>query len=221
VTRPHAQRLAHRGDWREAPENTLAAFEAALANPACDGLEFDVRTAADGIPVVCHDETLFRVQGRSQRVDEVSSAKLFDLGVPPLEDVLAAAGRRPFLDVELKVDPGPILVEVLAAGRGPDLRNAVVSSFDHAALTAVGRRAPTWPRWLNTRSLDEATVEAATNLGCRGVSVEWHALDTTSVALAREAGLEVAAWTVRRRSTFDRLEDLGVTAVCVEGAALG
>jgi glycerophosphoryl diester phosphodiesterase len=51
-------RLAHRGDWRRAPENTLEAFRAALAIPACDGLEFDVRAAADGVPVVCHDETL-------------------------------------------------------------------------------------------------------------------------------------------------------------------
>ena len=39
-------RLAHRGDWRRAPENTLAAFLAALAVPGCDGLEFDVRAVA-------------------------------------------------------------------------------------------------------------------------------------------------------------------------------
>ena len=41
-----------------------------------------------------------------------------------------------------------------------------------------------------------------------------------SIAQARAAGLEVAAWTVRRRSTFDRLSRLGVIAVCVEAAAL-
>jgi glycerophosphoryl diester phosphodiesterase len=57
-------------------------------------------------------------------------------------------------------------------------------------------------------------------MGCRGVSVEWRALNVESVELARSAGLEVAAWTVRRRSTFDRLERLGVAAVCVEAAAL-
>ncbi len=220
MTGPRTLRLAHRGDWRMASENTLGAFEAALANPACDGLEFDVRVAADGVPMVCHDETLQRVQGRAERVAELPSTTLIDLGVPTLEDVLRAAGRRPFLDVELKVDPGPVVVEVLAAGRGPDLHNAVISSFDHAVLAASGRRAPTWPRWLNTRVLDDVTVEAATGLGCRGVSVEWHALDTTSLELARAAGLEVAAWTVRRRLTFDRLARLGVVAVCVEGPAL-
>lgn len=220
MTRVRALRLAHRGDWRRARENTLAAIGAALAVPACDGLEFDVRMAADGIPVICHDETLLRVHGRPERVDGVPSRILFDLGVPTLEDLLQAAGRRPFLDVELKVDPGPVVVEVLAAGRGPELHNAVVSSFDHATLQAIGRRAPTWPRWLNTTTLDGKTITAAAGLGCRGVSVEWHAVNAASVLLARSAGLEVAAWTVRRRSTFDRLDRLGVVAVCVEAAAL-
>jgi glycerophosphoryl diester phosphodiesterase len=220
MPRTRTLRLAHRGDWRVAGENTIAAFEAALAVPACDGLEFDVRASIDGVPVVCHDETLARVHGRPERVDAMTSTSLFDLGVPTLEDVLRVAGRRPFLDVELKVDPGPVVVEVLAAGRGPELHNAVISSFDHAALEAMGRRAPTWPRWLNTGTLDAATVADALALGCRGVSVEWHALDAGSVDRARANGLDVASWTVRRRATFDRLERLGVSAVCVEAAAL-
>jgi glycerophosphoryl diester phosphodiesterase len=63
-------------------------------------------------------------------------------------------------------------------------------------------------------------VAIATALGCRGVSVEWHVIDAEGVRLARDAGLEVAAWTVRRRSTFDRLDRLGVVAVCVEASAL-
>lgn len=213
-------RLAHRGDWRRAPENTLPAFLAALAMPACDGLEFDVRAAADGVPVVCHDETLARVQGRRERVDALPSEALADLGVSSLEEVLRVLGRRPFLDVELKVDPGPAVVEVLAAGRGPELHRAVVSSFDHATLEAIARRAPTWPRWLNTVTLDDATVADALALGCRGVSVQWRASDERSIQRARSAGLEVAAWTVRRRPTFDRLAALGVVAVCVEAAAL-
>jgi glycerophosphoryl diester phosphodiesterase len=213
-------RLAHRGDWRVAPENTIAAFRAALDRPACDGLEFDVLASSDGVPVVCHDETLARVQGRPERVDALRADELFDLGVPTLAEVLESVGRRPFLDVELKVDAGYAVVEVLAAGRGPALHDAVVSSFDRVALEAVARRAPTWPRWLNTHALDDATVAEALALGCRGISVEWRALDPVSVGRARSAGLEVAAWTVRRRATFDRLTGLGVVAVCVEAAAL-
>lgn len=213
-------RLAHRGDWRVAPENTVAAFRAALDRPACDGLEFDVRVSSDGVPVVCHDETLARVQGRPERVDAVSAEALGRFGVPTLADVLESVGRRPFLDVELKVDVGLAVVEALAAGRGPELHNALVSSFEPAALEAVARRAPAWRRWLNAVVLDGATIADALALGCRGVAAEWHSLDAASVGRARSTGLEVAAWTVRRRSTFDRLARLGAVAVCVEGSAL-
>ncbi len=213
-------RLAHRGDWRHAPENSLAAFAAALAIPACDGLEFDARPAADGVLVICHDETLARVHGRPERVDAMPSASLAEIGVPTLADVLKLVGSRPFLDVELKGDPGPAVVEVLAAGRGPHLARAVVSSFEPQALETVARRAPAWPRWLNTETLDARIVTQAVALGCRGVAVEWRSLDRGSVSHARAAGLDVAAWTVRRRPTFDRLARLGVVAVCVEAAAL-
>ncbi len=213
-------RLAHRGDWRHAPENSLAAFAAALAIPACDGLEFDVRPAADGVLVVYHDETLARVHGRPERVDAMPSASLAEIGVSTLAEVLRLVGSRPFLDVELKGDPGPGVVEVLAAGRGPHLARAVVSSFEPQALETVARRAPAWPRWLNTQTLDAGTIADAVALGCRGVAVEWRSLDRGSVSHARAAGLDVAAWTVRRRPTFDRLARLGVVAVCVEAAAL-
>lgn len=218
--RPRTLRLAHRGDWRTAPENSIAAFRAALSRARCDGLEFDVRCSLDGVPVVIHDETLDRVQGRGERVDALTARALEDAGVPGLADALAAVPRRAFLDVELKVDTGPATVEILAAARGPELHDAVISSFDRGALEHVVRLAPGWPRWLNATRLDAAVLDAARDLGCRGVSVEWHAIDARSVAAANDAGLEVAAWTVRRRPTVERLERLGVVAVCVEGSPL-
>jgi glycerophosphoryl diester phosphodiesterase len=213
-------RLAHRGDWRRAPENTLPAFLAALAVPGCDGLEFDVRAAADGTPVVCHDATLQRVQGVAATVASLSAEALELHGVPTLADVLAVLPRRAFLDVELKEDPGRGAVEVLLAGRGPGLERAVVSSFEVATLERVGRLAPAWPRWLNAMELSAATIRAAIELDCRGISTHWRTIDRRSVAAARAAGLDVAAWTVRRRPTYRRLERLGVVAVCVEASAL-
>jgi len=213
-------RLAHRGDFRRAPENSLAAFAAALANPRCDGLELDVRASADGVPMVNHDPTLARVHGRPERVEELSAEALEAIGLPTLADVLALAGRAPFLDVELKGDPGPAAVETLVVGRGPALERAVVSSFDAPALARVAQLRPGWPRWLNTHDPDAATIAEALALGCRGVAVDWRALDRRSVDRAMAAGLEVAAYTVRRRPTFDRLARLGVVAVCVEAAAL-
>ena len=215
-----ALRLAHRGDWRRAPENTIAAFRAALDVPGCDGLEFDVRAARGGVPVVIHDETLARVQGVAGRVADLTPDELERHGVPTLEDVLRAIPRRAFLDVELKGDPGRGAFDVLTAGRGPGLERAVVSSFEAATLERVGRLAPSWPRWLNAVDLSAETVALAERIECRGISAQWRAIDERSIARAHDAGLEVAGWTVRRRPTYARLERLGVVAICVEANAL-
>ncbi len=213
-------RLAHRGDHRRAPENSLAAFEAALAIPGCDGLEFDVRLSRDGVPIVLHDASLERVQGRPVRADRLRAEELEELGVPTLEAVLAVVPHRAFLDIELKEDLGRAGVEVLSAGRGPGLVHAVISSFEVPALRTVRQLAEAWPAWLNADSLGPEVVERAERLGCRGVAIEWHALDQASVSAASEHGLEVAAWTVREPAVFDRLTGLGLVAICVEDAAL-
>ena len=196
-------RLAHRGDWRRAPENTLPAFVAALAIPGCDGLEFDVRAARDGVPVCYHDATLTRVHGVDRRVDELTADELEIHGIPTLESVLTTLPRRAFLDVELKEDPGRGAFEALVAGRGPGLERAVVSSFEPATLERIGGLAPPWPRWLNAVDASPATIATALELRCRGISVEWHALDRAALARLRAADLAVAAWTVRRRATFE------------------
>jgi len=213
-------RLAHRGDWRHAPENTLAAIDAALAVPGCDGIEFDVRLSSDGVPVLLHDETLSRVQGRPDRVDQVSARELDELGVPSLADALAAIPHRVMVDVELKDRHDRVVVEVIAAGRGPSLVNGVVSSFEADTLERIAGLAPAWPRWLNAWDLFPATIARAVELDCQAIAVDFHAIEPGSLAAARAAGLEIAAFTVRRRATFGRLQRLGVIAACVEAAAL-
>jgi glycerophosphoryl diester phosphodiesterase len=201
-------------------ENSVPAFLAALVVPGCDGLEFDVQAARGGVPVCYHDDTLTRLHGIDRPVSEMSVGELEALGVPTLADALAAIPRRAFIDVELKGDPGRAAFEALVAGRGPRLERAVVSSFQPAALERIGGLAPSWPRWLNTHDASAATIDLARRLGCRGISVEWHAVDPAAMARARVADLEVAAWTVRRRPTVARLERIGVSAICVEAAAL-
>ena len=218
-----ALRLAHRGDWRRAPENSLAAMAAALAVPGCDGLEFDVRHSLDGVPVVLHDATLARVQGLAVRAADLASDELEALGVPTLASVLGSVGRRPFLDIELKEPPMTGALEVIATARGTSaggLERAIVSSFEDRALRAVRAERPGWGRWLNTRDLEPATVDRAVGLGCVGIAAAWRSIDARSAALVRSAGLDLAAYTVRRRATFDRLSRLGIVAVCVEAAAL-
>jgi glycerophosphoryl diester phosphodiesterase len=204
-------RLAHRGDWRRSPENSLGALLAALEIPGCDGLEFDVRLS---------DETLNRVHGVDARVDQLTASQLADHGVASLEAILTALPRRAFLDVELKGSHGRATVDVLIGGRGPGLERAVISSFEPASLEVVARLAPAWPRWLNSLDLEPPSVARAVELECRGISTSWRVIDKRSVVRVRSEGLDLIGWTVRRRPTYRRLERLGVAAVCAEAHAL-
>lgn len=222
----HTLRLAHRGDWRVAPENSLAAMEAALRAPLCDGLEFDVRVSADGIPVLLHDDTLDRVQRVPAACVALTATELAAHGIPTLAQVLSVTDCEFFLDVELKEPVAGAIDDLeLERGRtgedgGPTLRNAALSSFDPAILRWLAGQRPDWPRWLNALDLSPATVALATELGCAAISADWRTIDEAGIARATAAGLEVAAWTVREADDYRRLEALGVKAICVEASAL-
>jgi glycerophosphoryl diester phosphodiesterase len=215
-------RLAHRGDWRRAPENTIEALTAALRVPGCDGIEFDVRSATDGTAVVIHDDGLWRVQRVDALVRDLGTRALAEREVPSLASVLKSVGRQPFLDIELKEwvpDAIPAIERARADGTG-SIKRAVISSFHEETLRSIRALHPAWPVWLNHEESSPAVFRLAKAIGCAGVSIEWRALDEDAVGRAHSMGLDVAAWTVRNRATFARLERLGVMAICVEGPAL-
>ena len=105
---------AHRGSSRMAPENTMAAIEAAMEEMA-DYSEIDVQTTADGIVVVCHDLNLKRVAGVDRALGSMTYSQLeqLDVGshfspefkgerIPTLREVLEACKGRMKLNIELK-----------------------------------------------------------------------------------------------------------------------
>lgn len=67
--------IGHRGASALAPENTLAAFRAAVDEGA-DGVEFDVRLSRDGQAVVIHDSRLDRTGRRHLKVADLTAAEL-------------------------------------------------------------------------------------------------------------------------------------------------
>ncbi len=99
---------AHRGlHSNEIPENSLAAFEKAVA--AGFGIELDIQLSADGEVMVFHDYSLERMTGESGKLCEKTSAELRSAvlnesseHIPTLKEVLdTVKGRVPLL-IELK-----------------------------------------------------------------------------------------------------------------------
>jgi glycerophosphoryl diester phosphodiesterase len=74
----HPQVVAHRGASAEAPEHTLAAYQAALAAGA-GALECDVRLTADGHLVCVHDRKVDRTSNGRGKVSTLELARLEEL----------------------------------------------------------------------------------------------------------------------------------------------
>lgn len=102
---------AHRGlhdNETQAPENSMAAFKKAVE--AGYGIEFDVQLTKDRIPVIFHDETLWRVCGVKGKVRDYTFEELQEFPllkseerIPKLEDFLAMVNGQVPLIIEIKI----------------------------------------------------------------------------------------------------------------------
>jgi glycerophosphoryl diester phosphodiesterase len=130
LARPEAGLMiaAHRGVHSQAPENSLAAIEAAIAEGA-DIVEIDVAVTTDGTPVLMHDRTVERTTTGQGPVEAKTAAEVAALRLkgrdgrasteppPTLARALALACGRILVDLDLKSDRlGPIVETVNASG---------------------------------------------------------------------------------------------------------
>ncbi len=224
--------VAHRGASFAAPENTLAAFRAAVEMGA-DAIELDVQRCADGHLVVFHDSTLDRTTDSRGRLAERSLTELkrLDAGrwfapgfagerIPALEEVLQAVPRHVILFVELKVSELP---PVLAAGieeqvagalsEGGRLAASVVSSFDPACLGRVKAVMPQACCGLLFESDPQRHLSVALDIGVDALHPHWTVISDSLLQAARRHGLAVAAWTVDEPQVIARLARAGVDAI--------
>ena len=67
---------AHRGDRKTAPENTMPAFEKAIAF-GVDMIETDVHMTKDGELIIMHDRNTVRTTGYDGLTDKMTFADLF------------------------------------------------------------------------------------------------------------------------------------------------
>lgn len=84
---PMPRVIAHRGDSRNYPENTLPAFESAV-RMGIDVVETDIHLTKDGVLVIWHDPTLERNTDGSGRIEDHTLEELrrFDAGYTFTQD---------------------------------------------------------------------------------------------------------------------------------------
>ena len=107
-----AHYYAHRGLHQNGtphPENSLPAIRRAVE--AGYGIEVDIQVTKDGVPVVFHDFTLWRMCGQKGRVidytlEELEKFRLLDCGekIPTLKEVLRVVDGKVPLIIEMKVE---------------------------------------------------------------------------------------------------------------------
>lgn len=155
--------FAHRGGAGVAPENTIAAFDHAMAL-GVDGLELDVQFSRDGVVVVHHDTMLSRTTDLAGPVagktaDELARANAAyrfrtsgassrswtgngHVGIPSLADVLQRY-RDTRVIIELKQNEPALANAVLAVVRRADADERVcLGSFGRRVLRAARAIAP-------------------------------------------------------------------------------
>ena len=227
-------RVAHRGYSAVAPENTLPALAAAV-RAGSTYVEFDVRTTADGVPVVIHDRTVDRTTDGSGHVRDLTldEIRALDAGswfspayagvrVPLLTEALDLLRPRPELLLEIK--PPATLDEVktilgMVAERGMVPR-AVVQSFDPEIIRRVREAAPDVRRGLLRLRFEADTVPLAIELGvvCCNPSVDDVLGDPETVAELIGAGIDVMPWTANDPGQWPALVEAGVAGLITDRA---
>jgi len=203
--------LGHRGSraTRTVPENTIAAFDLALAH-GCDGFEFDVRLTLDGQAVVCHDARIHGVEISRTAVGNLAS-------LPLLAEVLSRYSPRAFLDIELKVAGlERTVLEVLQAS--PPERGYVLSSFVPEALTELGRLGSGLPLGLICEDRTQLANWECLPVSC--VILERRLAEENLVRILHASGKKVFVWTVNEREQMRTLARWQVDALISDDTQL-
>lgn len=150
--------IAHRGARLDAPENTRAAFDAALASPV-DGIETDVQMTRDGVAVLYHDGNLHKINGARRRISDCRYEELqgIDWGswfadafaderLLTLTETLRRYGRRTRFLLEIKsflrdrrrgrsLEIARVVMDTIAREIAPPFdKNVFILSFDLEVL---------------------------------------------------------------------------------------
>ncbi|MBU2649087.1 glycerophosphodiester phosphodiesterase [bacterium] len=223
--------IAHRGDKTRYPENTLAAFEAAV-NAGAEMIELDISLSRDRSMVVIHDDTLERTTNGKGPVNErtLSELKKLDAGswfdkqfaaerIPTLREVLEMVDRRALVNIEIKksafeasAPDDAIEKQLVVLLQEMELTDSVlISSFETRFLERIAALDSALAlAAISTETADDSTVKSLQELGI----YSWHGwygiLTTEIVKQLHDAGFRVFSFTINERVVFKDLMNMEV-----------
>ncbi len=164
--------IGHRGAAGLAPENTLKALEIGKQEGA-DALECDIQVTKDGKLVLCHDDTLLRIAGKS---DKVSDLTLKEIGttvthsgepIPTLAEAFEAAGDTPLVVEGKGTGWAKVLARELKKHKGT---KPMVISGNHPELFIFIQEAPGFETYAINDHAPFNAIHNAKLLGLSGIS---------------------------------------------------
>lgn len=216
---------AHRGASARAPENTMRAFALGVEQGA-NGIETDIRRTRDGVLVLFHDEDLYRLTGRTERIADLTFKELSRVEipspiggkadtVPELTRFLSFAKPLPVsLALELKDDG--LEREVTQAIRDFGVgERCVVTSFSMERLSRVRALEPALRVGLLTRSVDCDLVRELRRIGAQQICPHAAILTPELVRSLHAQGFSVRAWGVKDEQTMRFAFRCGVDGMTV------
>ncbi len=229
--------VAHRGYSHVAPENSLTAFEAAIAVGA-PYFELDVQKSADGTPIVIHDETLERTASSNAigLIQSLSDEELQTVRIgyperfgrafeneplPTLSDALQLAQGRIRVCVEIKVAgiESAIVADIQKWKMDEDV---VIFSFLPEVLTQIHSIAPHLKLLFLKSDATSDDLNHCLDIGAAAIGVGGKTkLDEAFINEAAAMDLEVWRWTVDDVAEMRRLQNLGVHAIITNRPDLG
>jgi glycerophosphoryl diester phosphodiesterase len=238
VARPEVLVIAHRGDSKVAPENTLPAFESAVKAGA-DLVELDYYHSADGVPVVFHDADLDRATnalrlwgGEKIKLTSKSLAELKQLDAGSWFEPRFAGTRIPTLDEALDTIQAGSMTLIERKGGEPAtciellkqkklLDQVVVQAFDWDYLTGCHQIAPELV--LAALGDKEFTPDKLDQIAKTGVRVVgWEDKFTTgeSIAAIHARGWKAWVWTVDDPKRIEQFVQAKIDGIITNRPAL-
>jgi glycerophosphoryl diester phosphodiesterase len=209
--------LGHRGARRYAPENTIAAFDLALAH-GMDGFEFDVRSTSNHQTIICHDPRLNRLPVSKHTFNQLKArCKSRELLPSSLDDVLHRYSRSAFLNIEIKVRGiEPLIVRLLK--RFPPRCGYFISSFLPGVLRELHEL--DYSLILGALAENPWQLRRWNKLPVRYVAPNYKLLSRRLIEEIHAAKKLVVTWTVNDRKQMLRAGELGVDGIISDDTEL-